>query len=299
MFVKKFRINKFKINKSAFSLIEISIVILIIGILVAGVTQASRLVLMMKIQSAKNITTSGPVMAISGLISWYEPVNDSSFDLAETDDQAFITNWYDSNQQISEKNNLNSTGAFRPKYKKDCINNLPCVEFSNAQYLQSTREISLINNLTIFLVIRFKAVSTTDFDAIIMTNGPWVANNVHFQTAPTSPQFLRFSLLGWTALNLDSTQGLVNNRNYLFSVVDNSSSMKYYFDGTLQTQSTIPTVPKRFSTFCVGCWFDGGGRQRYLDAFIAEIIMYDRALTNEERIDVEKYLAKKWAIKLL
>jgi hypothetical protein len=142
-------------------------------------------------------------------------------------------------------------------------------------------------------------VSTSDYDAIIMTNGPWVANNVHFQTAPTSPQFLRFSLFNWSIGGLDSTQGLVNNRNYLFSIVDNVSSFRYYYDGVLQTQTSASTIPKRFSTFCVGCWFDGGGRQRHLDAFIAEIIMFDRALTNEERIDVEKYLAKKWAIKLL
>jgi prepilin-type N-terminal cleavage/methylation domain-containing protein len=299
MFVQKFKRKKFRLTKSAFSLIELSIVILIIGILVAGITQASRLVSMMKIQSAKNITTSSPVMAINGLISWYEPVLDSSFDVAETDDQSLITNWHDSNLQISEKNNLNSVGVLRPKYKKDCINGLPCVEFSNSQYLSSTREISLISNLTIFLVIKFKAVSTGDFDAIIMTNGPWITNNVHFQTLPSSSPILRFSLLGWTALQLDSTQSLVNNRNYLFTVVDNSSSMKYYFDGTLQTQSTIVTVPKRFSTFCIGCWFDGSNRQRYLDAYIGEIIMYDRALNNEERFDVEKYLARKWALKLL
>ena len=31
---------------------------------------------------------------------------------------------------------------------------------------------------------------------------------------------------------------------------------------------------------------------------IGEIIIYDRALNDNERMDIEKYLAKKWNIKI-
>lgn len=46
--------------KKAFSLIELSIVILIIGILVAGVTQSSRLINAMRIQSIRSLTINSP-----------------------------------------------------------------------------------------------------------------------------------------------------------------------------------------------------------------------------------------------
>jgi prepilin-type N-terminal cleavage/methylation domain-containing protein len=57
--------------KKAFSLIELSIVVLIIGILVAGITQSSRLVSMMKIQSARSLTINSPVASIKGLTIWF------------------------------------------------------------------------------------------------------------------------------------------------------------------------------------------------------------------------------------
>jgi hypothetical protein len=40
-----------------------------------------------------------------------------------------------------------------------------------------------------------------------------------------------------------------------------------------------------------------GGRE-YLVGSIAELIIYDRALLTAERKDIEKYLSKKWAIKI-
>ena len=65
--------------KKAFSLIELSIVILIIGILVAGVTQSSRLLKMMRLQSARSLTNSGPVISINNIVLWVDSVSEESF----------------------------------------------------------------------------------------------------------------------------------------------------------------------------------------------------------------------------
>jgi len=48
-------------KNTGFSLIELSIVILIIGILVSGVTQSSRLIRQIRIQSARNLTVNSPI----------------------------------------------------------------------------------------------------------------------------------------------------------------------------------------------------------------------------------------------
>ena len=94
-----------KISAKAFSLIELSIVILIIGILIAGVTQGSRLVSAMKLNTARTVTQSSEVNSITGVVTWLESTADKSFDDAEETDGSIITNWYDINPQSLLKNN--------------------------------------------------------------------------------------------------------------------------------------------------------------------------------------------------
>ena len=64
--------------KSGFSLIELSIVVLIIGIIIAGITQASRLVRVSKLSSARTLTQSSPVAGISDLVAWWETTLEKS-----------------------------------------------------------------------------------------------------------------------------------------------------------------------------------------------------------------------------
>jgi len=91
-------------SKTAFSLIEISIVILIIGILVAGVTQSSRLIRAIRLQTARSITTSSPVASIKNLTMWYETTLEKSIDEAERQDGIEVSKWYDVNPTSVTKN---------------------------------------------------------------------------------------------------------------------------------------------------------------------------------------------------
>ena len=78
----------------AFSLIELSIVILIISILVAGVTQSSRLVRMMRLSSAVQITNSSDVNSINDIVFWLEPTKDFAFGVGTNASFDFNTNIY-------------------------------------------------------------------------------------------------------------------------------------------------------------------------------------------------------------
>lgn len=91
-------------KNKAFSLIELSVVILIIGILVAGVTQSSRLVKRMRLQTAQNLTQSSPVASIKDLTAWYETTLEKSFNDNEEQDQSDITVWYDVNPFSTVRN---------------------------------------------------------------------------------------------------------------------------------------------------------------------------------------------------
>jgi prepilin-type N-terminal cleavage/methylation domain-containing protein len=71
-------IKKYHIKK-AFSLIELSVVVLIIGILIAGITQSSRLVRAMKLNTARSLTRSSDVNSIRNLTAWFDSTAEGVF----------------------------------------------------------------------------------------------------------------------------------------------------------------------------------------------------------------------------
>jgi len=74
---KKAQLKKARL-KRAFSLIELSVVVLIIGILIAGITQSSRLVRAMKLNTARSLTRSSDVASIRNLTAWFDATAEGS-----------------------------------------------------------------------------------------------------------------------------------------------------------------------------------------------------------------------------
>jgi hypothetical protein len=54
----------------------------------------------------------------------------------------------------------------------------------------------------------------------------------------------------------------------------------------------------KIGNFNIGRWLKGSTPSRYLDAYIHEIIIFRKKLDDSERKDIEKYLSKKWSIKI-
>jgi prepilin-type N-terminal cleavage/methylation domain-containing protein len=105
-----FNIKKYQLKK-AFSLIELSVVVLIIGILIAGITQSSRLVRAMKLNTARSLTRSSDVNSIRNLTAWFDATAEgvlssscttgsASTDLASTA-RSFNTNTTNGNPSVT------------------------------------------------------------------------------------------------------------------------------------------------------------------------------------------------------
>ncbi|MFM7620059.1 MAG: prepilin-type N-terminal cleavage/methylation domain-containing protein [Alphaproteobacteria bacterium] len=293
-------------NNQAFSLIELSIVILIIGILVAGVTQSSRLINAMKLKSARSQTLGSPVPSIANLVMWLEPTMEQSFDANEASDGAEITTWFDINLQSTLKNNAISSGSQRPRFTNNCLNGLPCVKFDGNDYLDTTQQIGGLK-ASIFLVISASNVSAGGCCAVLINaSSTWMLGKVHYQLDGTanlsSPTGVASYLGNSSALHYANRNGVLANIPYIYSVVDRGTSVELYINGATSGAGTTAGNPSGMvkipTTHNIASWFDGTNRSRYLNGYIAEIIFYDRDLKNDERIDVEKYLARKWAIKI-
>jgi len=293
-----------KINfKKAFSLIELSIVILIIGILVAGVTQSSRLVSMMKIQSVRSLTLNSPVPSIQGLTLWFETSLDKNFATGSSgtytenpspDNNSSIAKWNDINPVSSDKfNAVQPNIAEQPIFIENAINNLPVLRFSGNKFLATTTAI-FDSAFSVFMVVTRSLDGS--WRCIISDINPSIGNKLCAGQDATNTWTLYRPFSTGTATILSSAK----NTPVIFEVhsrginASNSIFANLYINSTSST--TITISPAYIGNSGAIGKTDGGD---FWSGDIAEIIVFKRMISTDERLDVEKYLAKKYAIKIL
>jgi prepilin-type N-terminal cleavage/methylation domain-containing protein len=299
-----FKTNNHKYLK-AFSLIELSIVILIIGILVAGVTQSSRLINAMRIQSARSITLSSPVSSINGLVLWLETTLEKSFDPNQASNGSEISTWFDINPQTTTPLNATQpTTGRRPIYNS--AGSLPLVNFNGAT---NGHFLSLPDNtipsgdsaFSIFMVFRMPydgAIKNHDILVAGLWSNPINLTRIYKQAS--SYTVINYLAGGATTASQVLTGNINSDSLIIFSAIYKSSSPKTLTGFLNSTQFASSGVPDPRAT---GSSYQmiGGNAWVNFEFFrgdIAEIIMFNRNISNDERVDVEKYLAKKWSIKI-
>jgi prepilin-type N-terminal cleavage/methylation domain-containing protein len=313
-----------KKNK-AFSMIEISIVILIIGILVAGVTQSSRLVKQIKLATARSITKSSPVPSIKDLSLWLETTTDESFIEIQADDEYRLTQWNDINPQNPVKFFAIKNGTTAVTYTSEGINSIPSVKFtgdvgvggyfilSQSNNIAQASKISTFGNRFSFFVVSRPEIEVVGKFRVAFFNAGDPQND------------------GWGIVKTaDNKRGILFNDNMLCStntanansvgeVVSGiyegvtSSNMTVYVNGNVETTSVVtqsggssytnsssndPAYSPLTSNPAMYIGSSGGAGNETWKGLISEIIVYDRVLKNEERKSVEKYLGKKYGIKI-
>lgn len=282
-------------NKKAFSLIELSVVILIIGVIIAGVTQSSRMVTAFRLSAARSQTQSSPVASMSNLLMWYEATSVASFDDSETGDTLLLTNWYDINPTSSTKYHL--VASAKPSYIANCINSLPCARFngSSTYFLNSSADISG-TELTIFIVAKrtafsvyTSAISASPAAATADNNSVGAVYPFNEGGSGTYIQTYRNASLS----GIMSHPG--NGIPYVAETIFNGATNVFYYNGAAQS-SVASTGTFNSSRFLVGVRWEASTYKWFYNGNIAEIIVFNRALKNEERDAIESYLGKKWKI---
>jgi len=280
----------------AFSLLEASIALVVIAIIIFGVTQSSRLIRKVKISSAQSFTASSEAAAIHDMSLWLETVIEKN--ISSTGNK--VTSWNDYNTQAIQADKINATqsnNAAQPTYVEDGINGLPAVSFDGVNDYLAVRNFCA-NSFTIFVVLKTNKVGGVDSaSSPVLWSGAFGASNdvaplLINQTNPSMKNGGNFLTATSKNLVTDSAHVIMVSRNLNSGVreiwVDgvNSANDSNGSAGILLNAGTDILIG---SNLVDNVSFNG---------YIGEIMAFERNLEIAERQTVEKYLSKKWKVKV-
>jgi prepilin-type N-terminal cleavage/methylation domain-containing protein len=289
------------LHKKAFSLIEISMVILIIGMLIAGISQGIDLYQDSRLATARALTKSSRVGRIPDLVSWYETTAENIFSSGTTSFQNIekvqanqkINRWKDSNPNSIFKYDASQTSsANQPKIIFDKDSSLPIVRFDSPSFLNLPDGTVPYGNSE-YTVIFISKVDVSGNYGVLGSGNYGIENQTNAFRYDSVGKMVNY----WWHVDLSSpTNTTINNKFQIFIFDYNKSIRNLYVDGVLKNYISSTIKPRESTNLnnTIGKTYS----VEYLVGSIAELIIYDRALLNSERKDIEKYLSKKWSIKI-
>jgi prepilin-type N-terminal cleavage/methylation domain-containing protein len=281
-------------SNKAFSLLEISIVILIIGILISGVSLGVDLYRDFRLASAKSLTQNSRVGRIEGLVLWLEASQKTSFEPDNIADGTAITKWKniapnllanDRSRFDAVKSSLAESG---PIYRENIVNSLPALEMSSSQNrcMQVPSGFDGDDkNTTVFLVFKTAENWSSTADYRMLSRWP---SGAFYEIRGYESVFSNGQGYGGASYSNSKAKLYILNL-----IINRSENIKFYNNKTiLQNIASSWSGVYSSSDLYIGC--KGGASWGLHNANYLEIIIYDRVITDKERIAVEEYLSKKW-----
>jgi prepilin-type N-terminal cleavage/methylation domain-containing protein len=307
--------------KRAFSLIELSIVTLVIGILIAGGMQGTSLYVKMKLAAARSITQSSPANGVADLVLWLDTTSEAAFP-TNIEDQNPVSTWNDTNPQQINKSNATASGTARPLYVANAINGLPALKCDGIDDLISVTADtnyhpiaapSNTNNFTIFVVAYPDAVihqidaQTNNVGDVNGTAGQkYILGAAHGGIIYGGTDIVGAGI----SLGTNGVSVYEHGANYMapLAVYNGSNGLSAPVIITLNYKNKTPTIFINGTSvqvgltslknsvfppvqFCSGMYGAFSGK-------IGEIIIYGKLIPAAKRAQIEKYLGKKWGIKV-
>ena len=231
----------------------------------------------------------GVPASIAGLVLWLKA--DAIGGLANTDP---VVTWEDSSSANNDADQ--GTAGNRPTYRTNVINGKPVVRFDGTDdYLQVDPELNTAEgDLTVIAVIRPTSVggietfysegsSTDDLQLrVARINGATPkAEAAHLNTAGDN-----ITTIGTTTI--------LDNTAYLVTAKWTATTQVIYLAGTQEDSDAFGSAPTVDRT-AIGCLLRAAAGD-FFGGDIAELIVYDSALSDANRGTVETYLTTKYAL---
>lgn len=287
-------------KKTGFTFSEIAIVMILIGILIAAIANRYYIIGIANLSKIRSISASSPVNEIEGNTIWIDIANKKAFTSYPSNKEA-VSSLLDVSVNLPTniqflQNNIN----FQPKFLFDTNDGLPFLSFNQATMSTSgaieATKIFGLNEVTVFVVQRYVSGggSTVAEGTIFEYQN---SSGGDFTIAPRAyDQKLYFyygssSGAGVASNNIPSS---IDNKWQIISIskVSGASSLtKTRINGQDISSQTINS-----SAFVLG----GSGNiilsKSTVNTDFRELIIFKRQLSDEEIMDVERYLSKKWSI---
>ena len=308
---------------SGYSLLEGSIVLLVIALIVAGAISSSRLVNYMLLATAREVTSNTSITYMRrDIIAWFDSTSEDSFIMDEAVDGFSVSNWYETRPYtLGPANAWQAVIGKQPIYVSKAINGIPALEFDGvddmmtitANYTDSLGKPPFYNDFSVVVLARAMKEISVVTEADSGTDGqtgqayalfPPSGDTTYPALAETSSAGISF---GTNAVNF-----FENSDSYTPAIM--ASPIGYagpviilmeYRDGTPRfwlNGRLVRTGLTSSKEFIFPPFHIGGGPSPWesygnFHGYIGEIIIIDRALMNDERKDIFKYLRRKWKLR--
>lgn len=193
-----------------------------------------------------------------------------------------LSKWID--QSGNARNASMATASLQPFFVTNVLHNYPVVRFSGAQSLLLD-VLAQPSTFSVFIVGK-NSKTTEDFSMILGPAGSSPNNQLRWQNGSSA-------LLHGDSNGMPTTTSNIGNTRvyHELSVVYNGSTMTVYRNGVaISSHAFASTGPWTLAS--IGSWYS----TYYMTGDLAEVIIYDRALTATDRTTVDSYLQNKYFI---
>jgi len=239
------------------------------------------------------LTISSPVNGISDSTIWLESSLDKSFKDSESSDTNTLSAWYDIRESVNKNNAIQTNSSNAPTYS-NTINYIHAVKFDGTNSYLTIPDASFLNNssYTIFVLEKRESNKSSNYFIGDSTSGNESTTNRNLTLGYSADGTIKHSQSSDNSYTSSiTTYAASNDKPRIFSFVhDKSVGKKTYINGLLAATSSNTENLSGITSLKIGSGYKGQ---------IGEIIMFGRAITNEERQSVEDYLGKKWTSPIL
>lgn len=205
-----------------------------------------------------------------------------------------VSGWNDESGQ--GKNATQGTSGNQPTFQANAINGKPAVRFDGTDdFLSMTSGFAdFTQGMTVFVVAKPTAVKAYArlFD---FGNGMASSNVLMFRSASTDSLSFHSYTGGSLSTNLTATGMLDLNQSHVFGYHQSGTTGKIYKDGRVVQTGTAAAIQNtsRGNNYLAKSNWTG---DEYFQGDISEVVIFNRALTESERAQVERYLEDKYSL---
>lgn len=222
----------------------------------------------------------------SGLVGWYA-ADDASTIIKRSDDSDGCWVWKD--KSGNNHHLIQSTVAARPTTGTRTLNGLNVLDFDGGDYLDSVGLDSSDRTQTSFFV--FLCDSTANGPTLRSGGSAGGTGGNHFVVGGAGPNLIT-NKENIAQLALQNNATVSTATAYCGIQVLDTNTITHYL-GTTSEQDSDSTTFTAGRTLRIGARFDAA---QALDGYIAEVLIYDGALSSSDITDVRSYLTKKWGV---